>query len=594
MTTAPQARPTPVWPIALFILLALAYGIWQAGPALSGDLRGSDDMMRMQQIRDLIAGQSWFDVDQSRLDTPEGGAMHWSRLPDLVPAAIVFLFQPLIGRELAEGIAITAWPLMLMVWVLTALVVCLRRLGAPVSGQLAGIFFFSTSAAMVNVMPGRIDHHGLGLALILTGFAALLSPRPLPRSGAVGAVCVAAMLSVAMENLPAAGMLIAGFGAAWIFRGAAEANRLRAFGASLIIAALVTFVFDAPGGGGQRDVCDAYGQSHFVALLVAGGSLVLIATALPRAESWRTRLIAMAVAGGLTLIGFIAVNPSCIGDPYAALPPLVRDGWLDVVAEARPLPRVIAEDAALAVFFYGFAFAGLACAWFAVRIGQSGKRLEAGALAVLLTISVALMVWQLRAASLAHALAAIASGWMFGYLFANWQSKRGAGPALLLLVGAVFISPSGWAYARSLMPDGAADARSFSAACRSGEAYRPVAAAPRAVVFTPVDLGAPLIYYTRHLATSAPYHRNPAAIELTFDVFRGTAETARRKIAMTGATHLLYCPGLGELSRHARAAPDGFAADLINGNLPSWLTPLTRIEGEEEGPVLYTISFDRN
>lgn len=594
MTSSSPTRQTPLWPVLLFVIIAVAYGILQAGPAFSGDLRGSDDMMRLQQVRDLIAGQGWYEVDQSRLHTPEGGAMHWSRLPDIFLAAIVLLFQPLIGREMAEGLAVTAWPLMQLCWVLTALTACLRRLAAPLSGQLAGIFFFSTSAAMVNFMPGRIDHHGLGIALTLTAFACLLSPRMTARSAAIAAISVAAMITIAIENLPAAALIMAGFGGAWLIRGKAEASRLRVFGATLIIATLLAYVADAPGAGGMRGVCDAYGQSHFVALLVAGAGLAAIATVMPHTPDWRTRLLAMGVAGGVTLVSFVLINPSCVGNPYSGLPESVRSGWLDVVAEARPLPTVFAEDAGLALFFYGVALAGLASAIAGYRLGEPSRRLSHAALLVLLAVMCVIMVWQLRAASLTHALAAISSGWLFGYLFANWIGKRGAGPALLLLAVALVISPTGWNFTRQLMPEGAADTREAAADCRSGEAYRAIAAAPRMIVFTPIDLGAPLIYYTRNYATAAPYHRNPTAIELTLDVFKGPTDAARARIAMTGATHVLFCPRLGELRNYAEKAPDSFAADLLAGNIPNWLVPLTRAPEGEEGPVVYTVAFDRN
>ncbi|HMA50771.1 MAG TPA: hypothetical protein VKP60_13520, partial [Magnetospirillaceae bacterium] len=46
----------------------------------------TDDHMRLQQVRDWMAGQSWFDVTQYRMNPPTGMLMHWSRLLD-VPLA---------------------------------------------------------------------------------------------------------------------------------------------------------------------------------------------------------------------------------------------------------------------------------------------------------------------------------------------------------------------------------------------------------------------------------------------------------------------------------------------------------------------------
>src|SRR3546814_11235386 len=42
-----------------------------------------DDAMRLAQVRDLIAGQGWFDIKQYRVTPVEGGGrLHWSRFVD--------------------------------------------------------------------------------------------------------------------------------------------------------------------------------------------------------------------------------------------------------------------------------------------------------------------------------------------------------------------------------------------------------------------------------------------------------------------------------------------------------------------------------
>lgn len=598
---APHAR-TPVWPLLVFGGLAVLLTLLKAGPAFGGDLLGSDDMMRMQQVRDLITGtNSWYDVNQSRLLTPEGGAMHWSRLPDLFLAGTVWMLQPLFGREMAEGIAVTTWPIFLMVWALVAVGVCLRRLNAPLSGQVAGLFFFITSFAAANFMPGRVDHHSLGLVLTLTTLACLLSPQMTIRSGLVAGACVAAMLTVAVENLPAALLAITGFAMAWIIRGEAEARRLRSFGATLIVVGLIVYIFDAPGAGGMRYVCDAFGQSHFVALLVAGSGLSAIGTAMPRTPDWRMRFVTMGVVGLMTMASFVATNPinfdgtrpDYLADPYSRLSGDVQSGWLSVVSEARSLSTVLSTDLPGGFYYYGFAIAGLCAAAVSLYLARKGERFARASLLVLCLAGFLLSAWQLRGATLAHAAAAIAAGWLFGFLFTGWLRKRGAMPALALFIGALAVSPLFWQVPKQLKAR-AETTNDVITDCKSGDAFQAIAAAPRMIVFTPIDLGAPLIYHTRHYASAAPYHRNPSSIEMTLSVFGGSTDTARRKISMTGATHLLYCPGLGELETYAERSPDGFAADLESGNLPDWLVPLTAPVDGESGPVIYTISFEQN
>mgnify|MGYP005989962839 CR=1 FL=1 len=560
METRSDIQKAPLWPLLVFGAVAIIVTSLRAGPALGGDLLGNDDMLRMQQVRDLLSGDAgWFDVDQKRLLTSDGGAMHWSRLPDLFIAGIVFLFQPLIGRASAEGLAATIWPLLQLGWVFAALTVSLRRLGATLSGQLAGMFFFCVSFAIINFLPGRVDHHGLGLALTLTAFACLLSERKTGRSAIIAGFSVAAMLTVAIENLPAAAFIIGAFGMAWIVRGEAETNRLRFFGATLVVATLVAYIFDAPGAGGARGVCDALGQSHFVALLVAGAGMFAIATAMPSTRDWRSRFILLAIAGTAAAISFVVVNPGCLGDPYAGMPEEVQTGWLNLVGEARSMGAVFADSVADGLFYYGFALAGLGCAIFALVKAPAGLRFVRAALVALCTFALLIAMWQLRGTILSHSAAAIAAGLVFGELFSRWLNTRGTPAALALFAGALVISPLGWRLPALLAPPPADDTKVAAADCKSAESYRTIAAAPRMIVFTPIDLGAPLIYHTRHYATAAPYHRNAQAIQTAISVFTGPTEEARQKIARTGATHILYCPGLNELEGYAKRSPDGFA-----------------------------------
>ena len=71
-----------------------------------------DDAMRLLQVRDWLAGQSWFDVTQYRLNLPFGAPMHWSRLVDLPIAAVILLFRPIFGADGGETAALIIVPLL--------------------------------------------------------------------------------------------------------------------------------------------------------------------------------------------------------------------------------------------------------------------------------------------------------------------------------------------------------------------------------------------------------------------------------------------------------------------------------------------------
>jgi len=71
-----------------------------------------DDVMRLLEVRDWLAGQSWFDVAQHRMNLPAGLSMHWSRLLDVPLAAIIILLKPLVGQRTAETVASVVVPML--------------------------------------------------------------------------------------------------------------------------------------------------------------------------------------------------------------------------------------------------------------------------------------------------------------------------------------------------------------------------------------------------------------------------------------------------------------------------------------------------
>src|SRR5579872_2177391 len=66
----------------------------------------TDDAMRLAQVRDLLAGQSWYDLTQWRMNVPFGLPMHWSRLIDAPIAGLILLFRQFLAPQSAETLAI--------------------------------------------------------------------------------------------------------------------------------------------------------------------------------------------------------------------------------------------------------------------------------------------------------------------------------------------------------------------------------------------------------------------------------------------------------------------------------------------------------
>src|SRR5690606_33645136 len=93
----PLVRVALVWLLLCILLFVRGFS------EIAGyQFRDPDDMLRLVQVRDLLAGQGWFDLHQYRIDGPTGTLMHWSRLVDIPLALAIGLLTPLVGSATAE------------------------------------------------------------------------------------------------------------------------------------------------------------------------------------------------------------------------------------------------------------------------------------------------------------------------------------------------------------------------------------------------------------------------------------------------------------------------------------------------------------
>ncbi|MEO0983199.1 MAG: hypothetical protein AAFX03_11165 [Pseudomonadota bacterium] len=544
--------------------------------AVGGYLPDTDDQMRFLQVRGLMNGAPWFDVNQPRLLTPEGGLIHWSRLPDVFLAGLAWPLAPFLGEERALHVAAAIWPLVLFAGACFALALIVRRLGGGPAATAAAIGCFALSATAAQFQPGRIDHHGAQVVLLLTALAALLSPRRTAGSAIVAGLATAAMLAIALEALPYAGGVILAFGLMWIVKGPAEANRLQIFGATVALTGAALYVLDAPGLGASRAVCDAYGAGHAAALIAGGGLLFGLSRFDGALTDWRLRLGGGALAGAATLMVAAIAAPACFGDPYAGLDDEIRYLWLDTIAEARSAFAILAIAPGSVVATLGYAIAALAVGlWLLSRTDDKVR--WAGPL-IALVLAVLASIYQIRGSIFAHAVAAIPAGLVLGLAIDHWLTARGPQAALRVAAAGLLATPLGWTTLSG--PLAPAQVKSETptalASCATPTAANVVSALPQGAVFTEVDLGPWVLKATPHAAYAAPYHRNPTGIARVIDAFSNPVDEAASTFAELAADYLAYCPGSPAMRLYAKRWPDGFAARMEAGQTPHWLTPLER------------------
>jgi hypothetical protein len=173
----PDVDPRPAW-LILAWLLCCATLLW----LLRGNLpllafRDPDDAMRLQQVRDWIAGQPFLDVRQHRVYPPLGGPMHWSRIVDMPIAAIILLLRPVLGSAMAETVACSAVPLLLLGSLTWALFIAARKVAGQAVALLAATLLLTTPTILVQFQPLRIDHHGWQVFLATIALAGAVSNR---------------------------------------------------------------------------------------------------------------------------------------------------------------------------------------------------------------------------------------------------------------------------------------------------------------------------------------------------------------------------------------------------------------------------------
>ena len=193
----PQRRAVAlVWGVASAVFLAKTTSVFGVR-----DL-DTDDAMRLVQVRDLMAGQGWFDLVQHRVDPPYGLVMHWSRLVDAPIAALIGTLRLALPADAAERVAMALWPSLLLLPALALVASIARSLGGRAAAPIALMLFCVVGPAGTQFFPGRIDHHNVQILACLAAWAGVLRLSDQRWAGLAAGLAGGVMLAVGVETLP--------------------------------------------------------------------------------------------------------------------------------------------------------------------------------------------------------------------------------------------------------------------------------------------------------------------------------------------------------------------------------------------------------
>lgn len=542
----------------------------------------NDSLLRLVMVRDLLAGQGWFDLHQYRMGVAHALPMHWSRLVDAPIAAIVQLVAGVTGSHATgETAALVAWPLMLYAAALYLLIRICRLVAGDAAIFPAAIIGAATLYYIGIFAPGALDHHNLQLVLMLAMVLFLLRAQNGNRSAWAAGVAAVLMLAVGMETAPyvAVGCL---FVAGWfLVRGQEARGVAMGFALAFATTCAAVFVATVPRADWGAAYCDAYSVTQLALGAIGGAGLALVAASRTVGESMAHRAMALGLLGAGVAALALVYFPQCLSDPYADLAPMLRNYWLSAVGEAQPLWSILANEPEKAAGHYATVLIALAV--LALRMRRQGLRRGEILLLSMLFVALLVSVWQVRGSRFSLPLACVPLAmWV-----ADFRSRAQTAPsaaASLKLAGAWLASfHVTWILAAlgvwyAFTPP--ADAQETKGTCYKQSDFVELARLEPTGVLTISNLGAPVLRHTGHRVLAGPYHRNVEGNLAALEAFMGPAEVAEAIARRNGIGLVAFCAGNRETTLLAQRAPEGLLAGLLDGKVPAWMEVVPESAGK--------------
>ena len=554
-----------LWAIVAAIMVGLFWT--QIGRLDFGD---PDDALRMVQVRDLLAGQAWFDTTQFRINPADGGGdIHWSRFIDVQIAALILFFGLFLDQAAAETWAATSYPLLLLLLLFVLMARILHRLGDARFVRVGLVVTATTVTYLHYFVPLRIDHHNWQMLLSLAMLWLALGPASVVR-GLMASLVIALHLEISLEGLPYLVMFGALYAWEWV-RSPREAPRLFGFAVGLATLAPLWVLLMRGPRGVLGVYCDAFSWPYLVGASATGLLVALAAQAPVMQGKPLYRLAALAVAGLVGGALFALAAPQCLAGPFAGLDPLVREYWYKQVSEGHPLWTQSAGAAAL--FGLPALFGLMAIVWNLRQPATQPWAAQWQRLALVSVASFILSLFVLRTAMVTHAFLVPA----FVLPFLTYQCwARGRTSALVRIPAsaatALFL-PASLGGLASLAVEAALPAQTGpnTPRCLSAPTVQKLAKLPPTTIFAALDIAPTLLAHTAHSVTATGHHRNSDAIYTSLAVQMAPPEQAEAMVRASGATLVALCRDSSGLPLMRRAAPDGLAAALYRGATVSWL-----------------------
>jgi hypothetical protein len=609
------------WKFVLFLCLAslLFIAAWSV-PVFQNAFRrdliyDSDSVLRLVQVRDLLAGQSWFDMRQQRLGFGDGTLWHWSRLSDIGPALLILLFEPVVGQAQAERLMMIVYPALLFIPLVLALywacgrvsVQIVRLEGVPPQSRqrgwalagMLGVMLIQMDSVLYQFLPGLIDHHSLQMIFLVVLVGATIGPRTV-LSGLIAAGGLTLGLVVGIDSIPFIVGALGGVVLAWALDPKAEQKFLTALGLGTMCLTLFTMASLMPRPF-TLAWCDSWTLPLAGSLFVVSLYLLLLAGPVSRVKRLPIRIGIAGAFGVAVLLGLLTFFPAC-RDPLQLHDPLFQTYWMGK-AEENLSPWVVISWNPLAIVPQLFAASALGLGAYLVAT----KRLSLSTILPLLAVLVcgflgnalyqrvgpmlSLCVIILFAPAIIAVITTMGPGLKRLGMWALCVPTAFVQAYVMVWFGlSDAVSPVSTQKTGTAVVDGAEDFSNRpslpTVVCFGADQLAALRALPPSRIIAPFGQSEYLLHTTQHTLVYSGYHRLNKDLGWVMRWLLAPPDQAKAQLDERPFDYVSVCPRDIQFRNFARDYPDSLIANLIKGRAPDWLVPAIKLQS---GGVIYRV-----
>lgn len=556
--------------IGVMVFAALAF--WFDPTRLLTSLGDTDDATRMIEVREWMAGASWFDLTLPRFGGAHPLVSHWSRLIDAPLAGLLSGFEFFLPADEAELVVRALWPL-LVFW---AFVYLLAREAQIRGGRTAALLSIPLTVTciigIVQFLPGRIDHHNAMILGAVIGILRLARSFDDPRAGWSAGVLLGLGTAVGYEALAltAASLAAAALYGLLPHRSLLGPSRAAvAFAATLAVALAITTAPESM----LTSHCDV--RSMNLVLLAACGAVgVSVVAAMEGRLSLLAKLVLLALTGGVGLSVYVAAQPACLAGPFGEVDPALFPVWLGSVSETQSIFSLGSQLPTLGGMALAYFAAGLYCGLKEMRT-EPGDTVRFHVLALLIALPLAF--WQIKLLPYATFLPVplLAIGLARPPQSAKAPASRRR-TLITLATTLALVVIAGWLLLRLSAPSATRMKEALKPVqdCQSTVAVSALAQLPAGLAVADVNLGPYIVALSKLDVLSAPYHRLDKPILEASRILHAAPEEAERRLRADGVRYVITCAGLSSTNAEGAEPADALQTLLFSGKPLPFLEPV--------------------